>query len=142
MTTQITTPVSYFGATEEELRRLSRTGRFWGLSDQRRLFPHHGLMRLEPDALVLEGWRVIPKVAIAGSEVAFTDAYTRFMAGGVRGGNAASFGLFGSLGKPLILTVRNDEPVYLLLGFRWWLGTNQARNYAPVIQGWLDDQPS
>jgi hypothetical protein len=137
----ITTPIRYHGATETELRQLSQARRFWGLSDQSTLFPHQGQMRLGPDRLELEGWRDIPRSAITRIDVAFTDAYTRLMAGGVRAGNAASFGLFGGLGKPLILTLRDDDPVYLLLAFRWWLGTNQAHNFAPTIQRWLNDQP-
>jgi len=96
-------------------------------------------MRLESDALILDGWRPIPRSAITAVNVTFTDAYTRFMAGGIRG-NAASFGLFGGLGKPLILTLRDNERLYLLLEFRWWLGTNQAHKLAPSIQTWLSDQ--
>lgn len=141
MTPPITTPTTYLGATDTELRQLSRPRRVRGLGDQRSLFPYQGLMQLQADALVLGGWREISRAAITGIDVAFTDAYTRFMAGGIRG-NAASFGLFGSLGKPLILTLRDDEPVYLLLEFRWWAGTNQARKRAPSIERWLDGQSS
>jgi hypothetical protein len=48
--------VNYLGATETELRTSTNMSRLWGLADQRRLFPHHGIVRLEPEAMVLEGW--------------------------------------------------------------------------------------
>jgi len=130
------TTISYLGATESELRQAPGARRLVGLADQRRLFPHRGTMRLEPEALVLEDWRSIPRTAIETVEVIFTDAYTRFMAGGSRG-NSPSLGFLGSLGKPLILTLADEDRIYLLLGFRWWTGTNQARSCAPEIQRWI-----
>ena len=57
--------------------------------------------------------------------------------GGWRRGNAASFGLFGSLGEPLVLGMNGRDPVYLLIDFRWFTGINQARRWAPVLQEWL-----
>ena len=128
----------YIGATATELRQMTGARRLRGLADQRTLFPHQGTLRLEPDTLVLEGWQRIPRTQVQRAEVTFTSAYTRFMAGGIRG-NAGSLGLFGSLGKPLVLTIEDDESVYLLLGYRWWLGTNQARRRAPAIQRWITD---
>ena len=136
MRLDINTAISYRGATETELRQLTALRRLRALGDQRRLFPHHGTMRLEPDMLALGDWREIPRTTITRAEVTFTAAYTRFMAGGIRG-NAASLGLFGSLGKPLVLSLRDEDPIYLLLEFRWWLGTNQARNLALPIRQWL-----
>jgi hypothetical protein len=65
----------------------------------------------------------------------FTDAYRRGQAAGIRGNNA-SFGLFGNLGKPLVLRLHDGEPVYLLIGFRWLTGINQARRWAPLLQTW------
>jgi len=58
------------------------------------------------------------------------------MAGGSRG-NSPSLGFLGSLGKPLVLTLADEDTIYLLLGFRWWTGTNQARAWAPEIQRWI-----
>jgi hypothetical protein len=128
--------VNYIGATESELRQLTGARRLPGLADQRTLFPHQGILRLEPDALVLGGWQRVPRTRIRQAEVTFTSAYTRFTAGGIRG-NASSLGLFGSLGKPVVLIIEDDEPIYLLLEYRWSLGTNQARRLAPEIQRWL-----
>jgi hypothetical protein len=60
------------------------------------------------------------------------------MAGGIRG-NAASLGLLGSLGKTLVLAL-HDETIYLLLDYRWWLGTNQARHRVSDIQQWIEEE--
>ncbi len=85
---------------------------------------------------MLEGWRSIPRAAVGTAEASFTDAYTRFIAGGSRG-NAPSLGFLGSLGKPLILTLADEDAIYLLLGFRWWTGINQARVWAPKLRRWI-----
>jgi hypothetical protein len=126
---------NYLGATEGELLGAPLTRRLLAYSDQRRLFPHQGPLELTPRGLVLGGWRVIRREAVAGVRLAFTDAYRRSQAAGIRGNNA-SFGLFGDLGKPLVLDLRDDEPVYLLVGFRWFTGINQARRWAPVLRTW------
>ena len=128
--------ITYLGVTESELRRTSGGHRLIGLADQRRLFPHRGTMRLDAEALVLGDWRSISRTTIETAVVSFTVAYTRFMAGGSRG-NSPSLGFLGSLGKPLILTLRDEDRIYLLLGFRWWTGINQARARAPEIQRWI-----
>jgi hypothetical protein len=126
----------YLGATEGELLSVSAGRRFLGYNDQRVLFPHRGQLRLEPGELVLGGWRIIPRAAISRADLTFTSAYTRGQAAGARG-NAASFGLFGSLGKPLVLGLNGEDPVYLLIDFRWFTGINQARRWAAVLQEWL-----
>lgn len=126
---------SYLGATEGELLGAPRARRLAAYSDQRRLFPHQGTLQLTQRALVLSGWRVIRREAVAGVRLTFTDAYRRSQAAGIRGNNT-SFGLFWDLGKPLVLDVRDDEPVYLLIGFRWFTGINQARRWAPGLQTW------
>ncbi len=51
------------------------------------------------------------------AELSFTDAYTKVMAGGSRG-NSPSLGFLGSLGKPVMLTLADEDRIYLLLGFR------------------------
>jgi hypothetical protein len=131
------TPVSdsYLGATEEELLGAPLVRRLAAYSDQRRLFPHQGTLRLTPRTLVLGGWRVIPREAVAGVRLTFTGAYRRSQAAGIRGNNA-SFGFFGDLGKPLVLDFHDGEPVYLLIGFRWFTGINQARHWAPALRRW------
>ena len=126
---------SYLGATEGELLGVPRARRLAAYSDQRRLFPHQGTLQLTQRALVLGGWRVIHREAVASVRLTFTDAYRRSQAAGIRGNNA-SFGLFWNLGKPLVLSLHDDEPVYLLIGFRWFTGINQARRWAPLLGAW------
>lgn len=126
---------NYLGATEGELLGAPMARRLAAYSDQRRLFPHQGPLQLTPNTLVLGGWRVIRREAVADVRLTFTGAYRRSQAAGVRGNNA-SFGLFGDLGKPLVLDLHDDEPVYLLIGFRWFTGINQARRWAPVLRAW------
>lgn len=128
---------SYLGATRDELRSVRGAARLAAMSDQRRLFPHHGRIELRSDTLLLGGWRTIPRNRIADVELSFTDSYSRWMAGGARGGRYASFGLFGSLGKPLVVRlVDEDVPIYLLIDFQWFSGINQARRWFPAIAGW------
>jgi hypothetical protein len=127
----------YLGATESELRDAPLSQRFYGYADQRVLFPHAGQLHLEPQALVLGNWRVIHRAAITSVELTFTDAYRRGQAAGVRGGNAASFGFIGSLGKPLVLGMADGEPVYLLISFRYFTGVNSARRWAPMLRDWV-----
>jgi hypothetical protein len=126
---------SYLGATEGELLGAPPARRLAAYSDQRRLFPHRGALQLTPRTLVLGGWRVIRREAVADVRLTFTDAYPRSQAAGIRGNNA-SFGLFGNLGKPLVLGLHDDEPVYLLIDFRWFTGINQARRWAPLLREW------
>ncbi len=54
-------------------------------------------------------------------------------------GNTASFGLFDDLGKPLVLSLRNAQAVYLLIDFRWWTGTNRASHWAPRLWNWVTE---
>ena len=126
---------SYLGATETELLGAPLGRRLAAYSDQRRLFPHQGALQLTPRTLILGGWRVIEREAVASVRLTFTGAYRRGQAVGIRGNNA-SFGLFGDLGKPLVLGLHDDEPVYLLIGFRWFTGINQARRWAPLLREW------
>lgn len=126
---------SYLGATEGELLDAPLARRLAAYSDQRRLFPHRGTVQLTQRSLVLGGWRVISREAVASVRLTFTDAYRRSQAAGIRGNNA-SLGLFGNLGKPLVLDLHDDEPVYLLIGFRWFSGINQARRWAPLLCTW------
>ena len=126
---------SYLGATEGELLGVPLARRLAAYSDQRRLFPHQGTLQLTQRALVLGGWRVIHREAVASVRLTFTDAYRRSQAAGIRGNNA-SFGLFWNLGKPLVLSLHDGEPVYLLIGFRWFTGINQARRWAPLLGTW------
>ena len=126
---------SYLGAAEAELLGTPLARRLAAYSDQRRLFPHQGTLRLTPRTLVLGDWRVIRREAVAGVRLTFTGVYRRSQAAGMRG-NYASFGFFGDLGKPLVLDLHDDEPVYLLVEFRWFTGINQTRRWATVLRTW------
>lgn len=129
---------TYLGATADELGLVHGFARLAAMSDQRRLFPHQGRIELRGDALVLEGWRTIRRERITNVELTFTDVYSRWMAGGVRGGRNASFGLFGNLGKPLVLHLVGDGQIYLLIDFSWFSGINQARRWFPTITSWAE----
>lgn len=133
---------TYLGAAEEELRGVQGFARLAAMSNQRRLFPHQGTIELREDSLLLEDWRTIPRQRIASVELTFTDAYSRLMAGGIRGGRNASFGLFGSLGKPLVLSLLDDSPIYVLIDFRWFSGINQAGRWLPIISRWVAESRS
>lgn len=131
------TTADYQGATEGDLRDLARGEKLRGLLDQRRLFPHHGTLTLEPDRLVLASWREIPRATIARVELTFTEAYTRFMAGGVRG-SFASAGFLGSAGKPLTVRLTDESaPLYLLIGFTWLTGTTHDEEWCARLNHWL-----
>ena len=130
--------VSYRGATEDELRDGSRARRILALADQRRLFPRHGELELGEDVMELGGWRRLTREQVTGVELTFTAAYSRLMAAGARG-NSPSFGAFGSLGKPLGLEAVGEARVYLLLGYAWWSGINQNREWYPRIVAWAGD---
>jgi hypothetical protein len=129
--------VRYLGATEDELRRASTAKRVLAFADQRSLFPHHGLLELQPETLLLGDWKSVARAQVADVQLTFTDAYSRWVAGGARG-NYPSFGILGSLGKPLIIRVVDDDPLYLLLAFRWLSGINQNRKWYPILVDWLN----
>lgn len=126
---------TYNAATETELGDAEAGRRVLGLVDQRRLFPHHGRFRLEQDALVLEGWLEVPRTAVARIDLTFTERYTRVMAGGARGG-FPSLGFLGDRGKPLLITRTDDEPLYLLLGYRWLPGTTENAAWLSRLRQW------
>jgi hypothetical protein len=92
--------------------------------------------------MVLGGWRLIPRADITSVELTFTGAYRRGQAAGVRGSNAASFGFIGDLGKPLVLGLADEDPVYLLISYRWFTGVNQARRWAPLLRDWIQQGAS
>jgi len=126
---------TYLGASEDELRVASDSRRVLAVTDQRRLFPHQGTLTLTPEAIDLRGWRTLTPTQVTTVELTFTPLYSRWIAGGVRGRNA-SFGLFGSLGKPIVLSLLGEAPLYLLIDFRWLTGINKARAWAPRIAIW------
>lgn len=126
----------YLGATESELRGASALRRFFGLGVQRLRFPHRGELRLERDRLVLGGWLELRRDQVERVSLEFTDAWTRFQAGGVRGG-FPSLGLLGSLGKPLVLARRDAEPLYLLVDYGLISGISRNRQWFPRLRRWL-----
>ena len=127
----------FHGATESELRSVTVPNHLIGLVDQRRRFFHKGLLRLESERLVLEGWREIPKSDVVAVRRTYTDAYTRFQAGGTRGG-FPSTGFIGHFGKPLIIDTRDDDgPVYLLVDYARFLGSTRNKTWEATLRDWL-----
>jgi hypothetical protein len=127
----------YLGATEGELRGATPARRLLGLADQSRRFPHRGELRLEGDRLVLGGWLELPREQVERVSMEFTGAWTRFQAGGVRG-RFPSLGFIGSLGKPLVLTRRGAEPIYLLVDYGRVSGATRNRRWLPRLRRWLE----
>ncbi len=126
---------SFLGATEQELEsRPSK--RLIAMIDQRRLFPHRGLLSLEPEAIALAGWRDIDRSRVTSVELGFTPSYSRWMATGNRG-RWPSLGWVASYGKPLVIGVRDEPPVYVLIDFTWWTGINESRKWLPRLTSWL-----
>ena len=81
---------SYLGAPKEGDPAHRWPAAFGPCSDQRRLFPHRRPLQLTAYTLVLGGWRVIRRQAVASVRLTFTDGYRRSQAAGI-GGNNASF---------------------------------------------------
>ncbi len=128
----------YLGATGEELDSARTSKRLVAMLDQRRLFPHRGSLSLEPDAIVLGGWRDIARSQVTGVELRFTTSYSRWSAAGNRGG-WPSVGWVGNLGAPLVIGLQDEPPLYMLIGFTWWSGINENRSWLQRLTGWLAD---
>ncbi len=75
---------SYPGATEGELLGAPLARRLAAYSDQRRLFPRQGTLQLTPRTLILGGWRVIRREAVAGVRLTFGLPASTRLAGGRR----------------------------------------------------------
>lgn len=132
---------SYLGASEHELRSIGRVSKALGLIDQRRWFRHRGGFRIAQDTLFLEGWLELPRSAVERIDLEFTHAYTRFMAGGARGG-FPSLGFLGERGKPLVVRRTGAEPLYLLLDYGWLSGTSENPTWLPRLDDWLARSPA
>ena len=128
--------VAYLGASEDELLTARTSRRVLAMADQRLLFPHRGALELSADTIDLAGWRTLTPAQVTSVELKFTATYPRWLAAGIRGRNP-SLGWFASLGKPLVVGVDNEAPLYLLLGFTWWSGTNQNRKWFARLVAWL-----
>ncbi|PZS09835.1 MAG: hypothetical protein DLM64_09830 [Solirubrobacterales bacterium] len=128
---------AYLGATETELLQLQSTARLASLVDQRKSFPHRGALWIEPECLRLEAWRDIPRSRVRQVRRDFTLTYSRLRAGGIRG-QYSSLGVFGKWGKPVILELdETAERVYLLLDYRWILGTTRNEQLERSLAAWL-----
>lgn len=126
---------TYLGATEAELSDVNLGERLVGIVAQSSFFKHRGDLRIETDAVVLDGWLRVPRTCVSSIELVFTGHYTRFMAGGARGG-FPSLGFFGHLGKPLVLRRDDGGPLYLLLGYSRLLGTTRNAEWLPRLRAW------
>jgi hypothetical protein len=126
----------FLAATTSELDQNGATRRLRGLADQAALFPHHGTMSIEDDTLVLSGYRSISRDEIESIEQRFVPEYTRFAAGGSRGG-FPSFGFFKSQGAPLVLTLTSGEQLLMLIGFEVLSGTTKNADWLGVLQRFI-----
>jgi hypothetical protein len=66
---------SYLGAAEGGRPGAPLARRLRACIDQRRLFPHRRPLQLTAYTLVLGGWRVIRRQAVASVRLTFTDGY-------------------------------------------------------------------
>jgi len=127
----------YLAGTEEEIvSAKTGTGGLKALADPRTLFPHKGTWRIDGEMLVLAGWREIAAEEAATLRLAFTDVYTRLIAGGSRGAFPGG-GFIGSGGKPLVMDLKNGERIYLLLGYSWWTGRSHNPRELSRLERWL-----
>lgn len=141
MGSSVDTPVStlrgrFCAATVDELRNASAARRWTALVDQRRLFPHRGSIELTADHLDLGTWRRLYPADIRGVSVDYVPEFSRFAAGGTRGG-FPSFGNIRKLGAPLILDLASAERLVILIDYTLWSGTNKAASWEPAIRGFL-----
>lgn len=141
MGSSVSTPVStlrgrFCAATVEELRDTSAVRRWTALVDQRLLFPHRGSIELTADRLELGTWRCLYPADIRGVSVNYVAEFSRFAAGGTRGG-FPSLGNIRNLGAPLILDLASGERLVVLIDYALWSGTNKAASWEPVIRDFL-----
>jgi hypothetical protein len=104
---------SYLGAAEGGRPGAPLARRLWAYSDQRRLFPHRRPLQLTPHTLVLGGWRVIRRQAVAGVRLTFTDGYRRSQAAGIGGNNASFAPLPGAVWMADSVPVNGPEWLHL-----------------------------
>jgi hypothetical protein len=132
---------SFVAATPAELRAASIVRRVTAIVDQRRLFPHHGVIELRPDQLVLGSWRAIQPAEIVSVTNDFAPGYGRFAAGGARGG-FPSFGVFKRTGAPLLLDLQSGDTIVLLVGFAPLSGVTKNPRWLTALQEFADPHPS
>lgn len=129
---------SFHAATAGELEGHHIPRRLRGLADQAALFPHHGTLNITEQALVLSGYRSLAWNEITSVEQKFVPEYTRFAAGGSRGG-FPSLGFFKRQGAPLVLTLASGERLILLIGFEVVSGTTKNADWLPILRQHIHD---
>lgn len=128
---------TYDGASSAELADAGMVSKVRALADQSSLFPHHGDIELTSSALELGGWMTLYPVDIRSVRHEFTDEYSRFTAGGARGG-FPSFGVFAKKGAPLVLDLANGEQILLLVGFEALPGTTRNSQWYPELAAFVN----
>ena len=106
----------YLAATVGELKDAGVSKRVAAIAYQRVLFPHSGSIELTPEALTLGGWMTLRAGDLVHVTQEFVPEYSRFTAGGARGG-FPSLGALKRAGAPLIVDLRTGERIVLLVGY-------------------------
>lgn len=132
---------TFVAATPAELRGASVVRRVAAIVDQRRLFPHRGVIELRPDRLILGDWQSLPPAGIVTVTNDFAPGYGRFAAGGARGG-FPSLGVFKRAGAPLLLHLRSGENIVLLVGFAPLSGVTKNPQWLAALQEFADPHQS
>ncbi|MFZ5817304.1 MAG: hypothetical protein ACOY93_18735 [Bacillota bacterium] len=125
----------YRGATARELQEAGGLNRLVASIRPGGLMPHEGEIRLEGDALVLEGWLRLTREEVAGVSIGFDESYTRWHADGL-GPNGPLPGIFGS-GEPLVLQLRDGTRCYLTIDRQPLTGLTKNRLWLERVQEWL-----
>lgn len=123
---------TYDGATSAELAEAGMVSKLRALADQRSLFPHHGDIELDGSTLELSGWMTLRPEDVRSVRHEFTDEYSRFAAGGARGG-FPSLGIFGKRGAPLLLDLVDGSRLFLVIGLSVLPGTTKNRQWYPAL---------
>ncbi len=127
---------TFNAATLNELRNASVARRGFALINQKVLFPHRGRIELTQDHLILGSWKRLSADEIVQVSVDYVAEYTRFAAGGTRGG-FPSFGNVKRLGAPLLLDLTSGERLVVLIDFTLWSGVNKAADWEPALRQFI-----
>lgn len=123
-------------ATLNELRSAPVARRGLALINQKILFPHRGRIELTQTHLALGSWKRLSADEIVQVTVDYVAEYTRFAAGGTRGG-FPSFGNVKRLGAPLLLDLTSGERLVVLIDFTFWSGANKAADWEPALRQFI-----
>lgn len=130
---------TYHGATREELAEVRTMAKVRALADQSSLFPHHGDVDLTDSILDLAGWMTLRPEEILAVRHEFTGEYSRFTAGGARGG-FPSLGISKERGAPLVLDLADGRQILLIVGFSHLSGTTKNADWYKRLTTFTQDR--